>query len=128
LPLIIFDIVKLSHRFAGPIYRLKKFLDSVDTGKEKGQLWFRDGDFWSELVDPINHIVGRMYTAEAKASELKIRLNVVEREKQTLQYQFDQMKEKMKASTEMKGEAKSTIVPESVLKGASTIPGTTVQS
>jgi hypothetical protein len=38
------------------------------------------------------------------------------------------MKEKMKASTEMKGEAKSTIVPESVLKGASTIPGTTVQS
>ncbi|MEY4567848.1 MAG: hypothetical protein RLY14_2818 [Planctomycetota bacterium] len=128
LPLIIFDIVKLSHRFVGPIYRLKKFLETVDTGKEKGQLWFRDGDFWSELVDPVNRIVNRMYTAEAKATELKVRLNIVEREKQSLQYQFDQMKEKVKASAEVKGEVKPTIVPEAVLKGNSSIPGTAVQS
>lgn len=128
LPLIIFDIVKLSHRFAGPIYRLKKFLDSVDTGKEKGQLWFRDGDFWSELVEPINHIVGRMYTAEAKATELKMRLNVVEREKQTLQYQFEQMKEKLKVAMDSKVETKQAVVPESILKGVSGIPGTAVQS
>jgi hypothetical protein len=87
-PLIVFDIVKTSHRFAGPIYRMRNYLHKVGTGEEKGKLWFREGDYWWELVEPVNVVVTRMLTAEESAAELKKKVAVLEREKMQLQKQL----------------------------------------
>lgn len=88
VPLIIFDIIKLSHRFAGPIFRLRNHLSRVCSGEEKGKLWFREGDYWWDLVDPVNSLITRMLTAEEKLAELKTKLTAAERENLQLQRQL----------------------------------------
>ncbi|MBL8869816.1 MAG: hypothetical protein JNK90_08470 [Planctomycetaceae bacterium] len=98
-PLVVFDIVKLSHRFAGPVYRLKNHLNKVASGEEKGKLWFREGDYWWELVEPVNVLTARMLAAEEKLVELKNKLAATERE--NLQLQRD-LQNKNNAGTENK--------------------------
>jgi hypothetical protein len=102
VPLIVFDIVKLSHRFAGPVYRLRNHLQKVCSGEEKGKLWFREGDYWWELVEPVNVIVARMFTAEEKLVELRNKLAATERENLQLQ---KQLQGNGKSTPEVKGVA-----------------------
>lgn len=54
LPLVMFDIVRLSNLFVGPIYRLRKHLDTMAEDPDCPPLSFRDGDYWQELAVPIN--------------------------------------------------------------------------
>lgn len=87
-PLIVFDIVKTSHRFAGPIYRMRNYLHKVGTGEEKGKLWFREGDYWWELVEPVNTLVARMLSAEESVANFKKKVAALERENMQLQKQL----------------------------------------
>jgi len=104
VPLVVFDIVKLSHRFAGPIYRLKSHLSKVCSGTEKGKLWFREGDYWWELVEPVNTVITRMVTAEEKMVELSSKVSQLEREKLQLQRQ-------LQAATAVTSESKPNSAP-----------------
>ena len=54
LPLVMFDIVRLSNLFVGPIYRLRKHLDTLADNPDCPPLRFRDGDYWHDLAAPIN--------------------------------------------------------------------------
>jgi|LakMenEpi03Aug12_release.lakeMendotaPanAssembly.Ray.scaffolds.fasta_scaffold00132_20 hypothetical protein len=104
VPLVVFDIVKLSHRFAGPIYRLKSHLSKVCSGTEKGKLWFREGDYWWELVEPVNTVITRMVTAEEKMVELSSKVSQLERENLQLQRQ-------LQAATAVTSESKPNSAP-----------------
>jgi methyl-accepting chemotaxis protein len=44
----------LSHRVAGPLYRLKKHLQAVAEGKTVSDVRFREGDFFPEVADAYN--------------------------------------------------------------------------
>lgn len=44
----------LSHRVAGPLYRLKKHLKSVSDGSTSSDVRFREGDFFQEVADAYN--------------------------------------------------------------------------
>ena len=46
--------VFLSHRVAGPIYRITKHLQGIATGEPAKPLRFRDGDYFMELADAYN--------------------------------------------------------------------------
>jgi hypothetical protein len=46
--------VLMSHRIAGPMYRLRKHLNSVATGETKEDVRFRTGDYFSEVADAYN--------------------------------------------------------------------------
>jgi hypothetical protein len=46
LPVFIVDTIKLSHRFAGPIYRLRNVIRSIAHGDRYQPLKFREFDFW----------------------------------------------------------------------------------
>ena len=47
--LIIFIIcIFLSHKIAGPLYKLKKYLEKLKSGQITGHLFFRKGDICSE--------------------------------------------------------------------------------
>jgi hypothetical protein len=66
LPVLMLDIVKLSHRWVGPIYRLKKAMRALALGEAVQPLTFRAGDYWKHLADDFNAVLGRVnYLAES---------------------------------------------------------------
>ena len=60
LPVFVVDTVKLSHRFAGPIYRLRQTVKGLANGEDFRPLKFRDFDFWQGLALDFNKMVARL--------------------------------------------------------------------
>jgi hypothetical protein len=69
VPLFIYDTLRFSHRFAGPISRLRRELGRYEQGEKVFPIDFRRGDFWRDLVDRINRVVERAETAERKLDQ-----------------------------------------------------------
>lgn len=69
LPVFVFDTIKLSHRFAGPIYRLRSTIRNIANGDEPGRLKFRDFDFWQGLADDFNRMVDRLRSDKTSLAE-----------------------------------------------------------
>jgi nitrogen fixation/metabolism regulation signal transduction histidine kinase len=62
LPVFVLDTIKLSHRFAGPIYRLRQTIRHIAEGNPAPRLKFRDFDFWHGLAEDFNRMVDRLST------------------------------------------------------------------
>jgi hypothetical protein len=60
LPIFVWDTVKLSHRFAGPMYRFQNTVKSLVAGKCVRPISLRDGDFWTEFADDLNALMRRI--------------------------------------------------------------------
>ena len=60
LPLVIYDIVRTSNRFTGPLLRLRRNMQSLAKGELVKPIRFRDGDFWQELAQEFNAVVQRV--------------------------------------------------------------------
>jgi len=60
LPVFIRDSIKLSHRFAGPIYRLRATIRSIAEGNPAPRLKFRKSDYWLDLAEDFNKMVERL--------------------------------------------------------------------
>jgi nitrogen fixation/metabolism regulation signal transduction histidine kinase len=70
LPVFIVDTIKLSHRFAGPIYRLRNVIKGMAEGEPFRPVKFREMDFWQDLADDFNTMIERVGKAnEARGSE-----------------------------------------------------------
>ena len=61
LPITLFVIwfiaLELSHRIAGPLYRLEKELNERIDGKKSGPIQLREKDELKELADKINKLI-----------------------------------------------------------------------
>ena len=68
LPFFFFDAIRFSHRFAGPISRVRREMAAYARGEDAFPLEFRRGDFWRDLIDQINALVERVEAAESKAA------------------------------------------------------------
>jgi hypothetical protein len=64
LPVVIFDLLRVSNRFAGPMFRLRKSLRELAQGKPVAAVQFRQGDFWQEFADDFNTVAAK--TEQAK--------------------------------------------------------------
>jgi hypothetical protein len=60
LPMILFDLVRLSHRWVGPIYRLRSALQALGRGDQVPPIRFREGDYWQELAGDFNVIAAEL--------------------------------------------------------------------
>ena len=60
LPIVLFDIVRLSNRFAGPLVRLRRSMRALARGEEVQPIHFRGSDFWQEFADEFNTIAARL--------------------------------------------------------------------
>ena len=60
LPLLLFDIVKLSHRWVGPVHRLRTSLQALSRGEPVTPIRFREGDFWQELAGDFNVVAAEL--------------------------------------------------------------------
>ena len=69
LPVFVLDTIKLSHRFAGPIYRLRQTIRSIAEGNPPPRLQFRDFDFWQGMAQDFNLMIDRLSGREARADE-----------------------------------------------------------
>ena len=49
----------ISHRIAGPLYRLKKHLDTCSSNKKLDEVHFRKGDFFPEVQNSFNQLVDK---------------------------------------------------------------------
>jgi len=66
LPVFVLDTIKLSHRFAGPIYRLRQIILEIAQGDPPPRLKFRDFDFWQGLAEDFNRMVDQLTTRSEK--------------------------------------------------------------
>lgn len=64
LPVFVMDTIKLSHRFAGPIFSLHRAMREIADGKPPRQLKFRKGDFWQGLASDYNAMIARLGAGE----------------------------------------------------------------
>jgi hypothetical protein len=64
LPFVIWDMLKLSNRFAGPIYRMRRALREVAEHGRTGTVHLRKDDFWHELAEELN---AALATLESRA-------------------------------------------------------------
>lgn len=64
LPIVVLDVVRLSHRWSGPIFRLRKSLRSLAKGEEVAAIQFRQGDYWQELAEDFNVVAARLKALE----------------------------------------------------------------
>jgi len=65
--LLVFNVTALllSHRFAGPLYRLEKHMREVGEGGAPTDVHFRKGDLYQQLADECNKVLARLRSAKA---------------------------------------------------------------
>ena len=56
IPVFVYDTIKVSNRFAGPIVRLRGEMKRLADGQAVGEVLFRDDDFWSDLSIEFNRV------------------------------------------------------------------------
>ena len=71
MPLVLFDVVRLSHQFGGPLYRLRKHLHELQDDLSVEPLSFRESDYWQELVGPVNWLHAQLLESEEKVKALE---------------------------------------------------------
>ncbi len=59
IPAFVWDTLKLTNRFAGPILRLRSAIADASAGRAVVPLHFRDNDFWKEIAVNFNGLMQR---------------------------------------------------------------------
>lgn len=71
LPAFIWDTVKFSHRFVGPIYRLRKSMQGIAAGEPLRPIKLRQGDFWKSAADDFNAMIRRIEADKLLAAQCR---------------------------------------------------------
>lgn len=65
LPVFVFDSIRLSAKFAGPVKRFRAALAKLAGGERPSQMTFRSDDYWQELASDLNKVTDRVFANEA---------------------------------------------------------------
>lgn len=60
---IISDMLRLSNRFAGPVYRMKRVLRTIADGGPAELVSLRKDDYWHDLAEDMNAAIARLSAA-----------------------------------------------------------------
>jgi hypothetical protein len=71
LPLIVLDCVRMSNRFAGPLYRVRRCMRDLAAGLPVPPIHFREGDFWTDVANEFNAVSARLQQLEADLAEAR---------------------------------------------------------
>ena len=72
LPLFIRDSLRLSNKFAGPMYRIRRSLEDLGEGKSVQVIKLRSGDFWQETAFHLNSVRERLNVLETRKGQLEL--------------------------------------------------------
>jgi nitrogen fixation/metabolism regulation signal transduction histidine kinase len=84
LPIFIRDTLKLSNRFAGPMYRLRTELRKLATDQPGNAVKFRTGDFWQEVAGDFNHVLGQLERLQSENESLRSELKSAAKDEEAL--------------------------------------------
>lgn len=79
LPLVLVDSVRVSNRFAGPLYRLRRELRRLAAGEQVTPISFRAGDFWHDFAEEFNAVSNRMQQLVERANQAEAAASKVDR-------------------------------------------------
>ncbi len=60
LPLVMIDVLRLSNRFAGPMYRVRNGLRQLARGETVSPIVLRKKDYWGDVARDFNLVAQRM--------------------------------------------------------------------
>jgi nitrogen fixation/metabolism regulation signal transduction histidine kinase len=69
LPVFVMDAIKLSHRFTGPVFSLRRAMRAVAAGEKPRKLKFRQDDFWQDLAEDYNGLLSKLGAVSDEPSE-----------------------------------------------------------
>jgi hypothetical protein len=52
--------MRMSNRFVGPIYRLRRSMRSLANGADVDPVFLRDGDYWFDFAEDFNRVATEM--------------------------------------------------------------------
>jgi hypothetical protein len=68
-PVMAYDLLKVTNRFAGPIFRLRREMQRLVDGESELPLAFRNGDYWTEMADIFNEIRDELHELRREKAE-----------------------------------------------------------
>jgi nitrogen fixation/metabolism regulation signal transduction histidine kinase len=83
MPIFLRDTLKLSNRFAGPMYRLRTALKTMSGGEVPKPIKFRTGDFWLEAADDFNAVRSNYESLQSENDALKAEIESLRRDEVT---------------------------------------------
>ena len=63
VPVLVYDALKFSNRFAGPAYRIRDVIRGLAAGESREPVRFRTHDFWQVVASDLNRVIERMNSA-----------------------------------------------------------------
>lgn len=60
LPFLLFDTVRVSNRFVGPILRMRRTVREAAAGRHVAPIHFRKDDYWQEFADEFNQLIAEL--------------------------------------------------------------------
>jgi HAMP domain-containing protein len=69
LPLVIYDVLVTTNRFAGPLYRMRRAMRALAAGEHVEPLQFREKDYWREMADEFNAIAAYVDEMKREAAD-----------------------------------------------------------
>lgn len=58
--IIFIVVIFISHKIAGPMYKLKQHLTTIKNGEPYGNISFRSGDYFADIADDLNQALNRV--------------------------------------------------------------------
>jgi hypothetical protein len=55
-PLFAYDLIHISNRFVGPMFRLRRELRKLSNGEDVSPMYSRQGDFWADASESFNRL------------------------------------------------------------------------
>jgi hypothetical protein len=65
LPMVMIDVMRLSHRFVGPVVRLRGALRELAQNGRVRPIAFREHDYWQELAGDFNRVAEKVEAVES---------------------------------------------------------------
>jgi signal transduction histidine kinase len=62
-PVLVWDSIKMSHRFVGPIVRMKAVIRGISEGKYQ-TIKLRESDYWHDIADELNRLQEKLKERE----------------------------------------------------------------
>lgn len=69
LPIALSDLTRVSNRFVGPVFRLRRQMEAAARGEHVEPVRFRDGDIWQDFADSFNALNERLQRLEAERAD-----------------------------------------------------------
>lgn len=74
LPLVLVDLARLTNRFAGPLFRLRRDMRKLANGESVSPVKFRQHDFWRETAEEFNALLDRVQRLERELADSRQQL------------------------------------------------------